>query len=287
MFAQDFLGGREYKIEDCYSEHESSYNDRLHFHDFYELSAIYEGTSRFLVNGSLFTMEKRSIQLIRPSDYHWQQTGEGEHIRYYNLTFSSEFLSEAMQSELEKGQEPLCVTAKAGEWDGILKLLQKTCEVFRQAPDDALGRIFIRSSIEMLCVFLLKGQDGGNRPQVQVAQEAVRRAIVYIGQKYREPISLADVAKAAGLSPTYFSAVFHRTMGVSFSGYLAEYRLRVAKRYLAAGELPVKQIAAVCGFTSYSYFVTVFKNCYGYTPGKLHGQRKEEAVREQADYTRL
>ena len=77
MFAQDFLGGREYKIEDCYSEHESSYNDRLHFHDFYELSAIYEGTSRFLVNGSLFTMEKRSIQLIRPSDYHRQQAGEG------------------------------------------------------------------------------------------------------------------------------------------------------------------------------------------------------------------
>lgn len=276
LSAADFLDGRDYKIEDCYSEHKSSYNDRLHFHDFYELSVIYEGTSRFLVNGSLFTMGKRSLQLIRPSDYHWQQTEAGEHIRYYNLTFSPDFLSEELRCELEKGQEPLCAEADPGEWKELLTLLEKSCEIFREEPDAVLGRIFIRTGIEMLCVFLLRKKDllfqkqeNKERPQLQIAQEVVRRAVAYIRKNYREPLRLADAAGAAGLSSSYFSAVFHQTMGVSFSRYLTEYRLQEAKRYLKMGELPVKQVAVVCGFSSYSYFVTAFKECFGCTPGRL------------------
>lgn len=280
LSAADFLDGREYKIEDCYSEHKSSYNDRLHFHDFYELSVIYEGASRFLVNGSLFTMGKRSLQLIRPSDYHWQQTDEGEHIRYYNLTFSPDLLSEPLRCELEKEQEPLCAEAGEEEWTELLTLLQRTCGVFKREPDAVLSRIFIRSSIEMLCVFLLERREKEDCPQVQIAQEAVRRAVAYIRKNYRERITLSDAATAAGLSPAYFSAVFHQTMGVSFSRYLTESRLREAKRYLKTGELPVKQIAAVCGFASYSYFVTAFREYFGYTPGILLKQNREKHEEE-------
>lgn len=269
LSAADFLDGRDYKIEDCYSEHKSSYNDRLHFHDFYEFSVIYEGTSRFLVNGSLFVMGKRSMQLIRPSDYHWQQTEAGEHIRYYNLTFSPDFLSEELRCELEKEQKPLCAEADLKEWKELLTLLQKICEAFKEEPDAVPNRIFMRAGIEMLCVFLLKRRESRKDMPVQLAQGAVRRAVAYIQKNYREPFRLADAAAAAGLSPSYFSAVFHQTMGISFSRYLTEYRLREAKRYLKTGELPVKQVAAVCGFSSYSYFVTAFKECFGYTPGSL------------------
>ncbi|HBA70624.1 MAG TPA: hypothetical protein DCZ40_14915 [Lachnospiraceae bacterium] len=264
----EFLNGRLYKIENCYSEHGSLYNNRLHFHDFYELSAIYEGKSHFLVNGSLFAMEKRSIQLVRPADYHRQQTREGESIRYYNLTFSPDFLSEPLRLALEETQEVLCVNARAEEWKNILLLLQKLHERFLREPDTVLSRTYIHSGIEMLCVFLLDRHQQESTPQIQNAHEAVRRAIVFIRKKYRNPIRLEDAAAAAGLSPAYFSSVFHQTMGITFSGYLTEYRLQEAKRYLQTGELQVKQIAAICGFPSYSYFVTAFKDAFGCTPGK-------------------
>lgn len=276
LSAADFLNGREYKIEDCYSEHASSYNDRLHFHDFYELSVIYEGTSHFLVNGSLFAMGKGSLQLIRPSDYHWQQTALGEHIRYYNVTFSPDFLSEELRCGLERGQEPLCAVVGSGEWPELMRLLQRLCEAFSREREEVAERIFIHGGIEMLCALLLKRQESGKRPQVQIAQEPVRRALAYVGKNYRERITLADAARAAGLSPTYFSALFHRNMGISFSRYLTEYRLREAKRYLLSGELPVKQVAAVCGFASYSYFVTAFKECFGETPGRLLGEGRRK-----------
>ena len=52
--AKEYLSNGLFSIQNCYSEAESSFNQQLHFHDFYELSLIYEGSSRFLINGSSF-----------------------------------------------------------------------------------------------------------------------------------------------------------------------------------------------------------------------------------------
>ena len=73
----EFLGGRDYRIWDCYSEHQSTFNNRLHFHSFYEMSIIYEGKTDFLISGNKFSLKNHSIQLVRPSDYHKQMTAEG------------------------------------------------------------------------------------------------------------------------------------------------------------------------------------------------------------------
>lgn len=52
----EFLNDKKYKIEGCYSDYDSTFNQTLHFHDFYELSIIYEGESGFLINGVALTM---------------------------------------------------------------------------------------------------------------------------------------------------------------------------------------------------------------------------------------
>ena len=71
--AKEYLSNGLFSIQNCYSEAESSFNQQLHFHDFYELSLIYEGSSRFVAAAG-------SLQLIRPSDYHRQMTDTGKHI---------------------------------------------------------------------------------------------------------------------------------------------------------------------------------------------------------------
>lgn len=271
----DFLEGRSYNIWNCYSEYASSFNNRLHFHDFYELSVIYEGSSGFLVNGNSFHMGKRSLHLVRPSDYHRQQTGEGEHIRYYNLMFSPDFISEELLAELEKGQKPLCASASGGDWEEILRLINRTYEAFLQEPEEPMTRVLVRGCVELLCVYLLKNSRDGNEPPMDIPQESVRKAINFIRKNYRKKLTLEEAAAAAGLSPTYFSGVFHRTMGVSFSRYLTDYRLKEAKRYLSTGEFSVKQIAGICGFSSYPYFVTAFRERYGCPPGAWQKREKK------------
>ena len=276
LISDYYLENREFNMWDCYSEHESSFNEQLHFHNFYELSIIYEGASRFLVNGEVFTMGIRSMQLIRPSDYHRQLTESGEHIRYYNLMFSAAFLSEPLLHELEKVQQPLCATVGTADWDDMLRLLKKIHKEFKQSSEDVLSQLYIRANVENLCIYLLRNQKAENTINPQLPQEPIRKAISFIQKNYRNPIYLSDAANAAGLSPTYFSMIFHNTMGINFSDYLAGYRLQVAQRYLQSSDLPVKQIAAVCGFSSYPYFVTLFKEHFGYTPGSYRSNIQKQ-----------
>ncbi len=262
-----FLQEKQFNIWDCYSEQHSNFNNRLHFHDFYELSVIYEGSSRFMVNGSEFAMGVRSLQLIRPADYHRQLTGDGEHIRYYNLMFSADFLSEPMLHAIEACPGPLCAAASAVNWKDILRLIQAIFREFTKAPDDPLTQLFIRCNLENLCIFILKHQQRENHTHTETMQEPIRRALSFVQKNYRHPIRLSDAAEAAKLSPSYFSSLFHATMGISFSAYLTGYRLQTAERYLRSSNLSVKQIAAVCGFSSYPYFVSAFKAVYDAPPG--------------------
>lgn len=275
LSAEFYLKNRKFDMWNCYSEYSSSYNNCLHFHNFYELSVIYEGSSGFLINGSLFSMKEKSLQLIRPCDYHRQITGKDEHIRYYNLIFTPDFLSEELLRELERNHEPIYTCAESSEWESILVTLQNMYQEFCNSPEDPLSVIFIRNSLENICVFLLRNRKNGSLSAEVHLQKYLQRAISYIQKNYRFPIRLSDAAEAAGLSPSYFSTVFRSAMNISFSNYLLSFRLQEAARYLSSSDLAIKQIAPVCGFPSYSYFVTAFRNHYGITPAAWRRHQAE------------
>ena len=129
---EPFLNGKPYNIEDCYSEQASLFNNRLHFHPFYEMSVIYEGGSDFLINGNVYTLGDHSIQLIRPSDYHRQQTGAGQHIRYYNIIFMSEFLTKQMQDVLGRTEGVLCANLSETDWCSCIRLARAVHRAFSE-----------------------------------------------------------------------------------------------------------------------------------------------------------
>lgn len=263
-----FLGENPYTLWDCYSEHGSNFNNRLHFHDFYEMSVIYEGSSDFLVNGTSLHMGERSVQLIRPCDYHRQQTGEREHIRYYNLMFTDGMLTDGLRDLLDRDDLPLYAILDGEVWRDLLALMSRCHEMAQKDPYGELTMQFIRGAIGIFCVFLLEGSAKSPPVPEDGPQECVRRAVGYVRRHYREKIRLRDAADAAGLSENYFSTLFRSVMGVTFSEYLCGYRLKIADGYLRAGDLSIKEIAPLCGFPSAEYFVTKYRLRYGVTPGK-------------------
>ena len=278
LYPDEFLGGRDYRIWDCYSEHQSTFNNRLHFHSFYEMSIIYEGKTDFLISGNKFSLKNHSIQLVRPSDYHKQMTAEGEYFKYFNILFTPEFISEDMRVEIEKDSVPLCINVNESDWRDMLKLTKNAYDKFSCTPDDPLTKILIRSAIESICVYLLRHIQTEKCAYEDSSYEPLRRAITYIHKNYREDLKLSDVAAQAGLSPTYFSAVFHKYIGTSFCHYLTDYRIQAAEKYLRSSDLSLKVIASVCGFTSYSHFVTVFKKYYGVSPSERKRRNSEKKL---------
>ena len=99
-------------------------------------------------------------------------------------------------------------------------------------------------------------------------KNAIPLALEYIRKHCDSDITLEDVAKAAWLSPTYFSRLFVQTTGMHFSDYLRQCRLERAKVLLATESLSVKEIATASGFRSAAYFIKLFSEAYGMTPGE-------------------
>ncbi len=99
-------------------------------------------------------------------------------------------------------------------------------------------------------------------------QMSVARA--YIEQFHGEDISLSDVAQLCGYSDAYFSRMFKKTFGKTYTAFLTECRIEHAKQLLKKGELSASEVSEAVGFHSFSYFCVCFRKMTGETPGKYH-----------------
>jgi AraC-like DNA-binding protein len=84
--------------------------------------------------------------------------------------------------------------------------------------------------------------------------------------RYFEPLDVAELAAAAGLSRAHFSREFRRTFGESPHGYLLTRRLERSAALLRTTDSSVAEICMSVGLQSVGSFTTSFKRAYGKTP---------------------
>ena len=96
--------------------------------------------------------------------------------------------------------------------------------------------------------------------------DAVTRAKKIIKTGAGEEISLGLVARAVNVSAGYFSELFHKATGLTFTDYVARVRVEKVKNLLQNPRLQITTIAYDTGFQSLSQFNRVFKQVTGVTP---------------------
>jgi AraC-like DNA-binding protein len=84
--------------------------------------------------------------------------------------------------------------------------------------------------------------------------------------RYSESVQVADMARAARLSPAHFSREFHRTFGESPHRYLLTRRLERAAALLRTTDRTVTDICLMVGLSSVGSFTTSFRRMFGVTP---------------------
>ena len=95
------------------------------------------------------------------------------------------------------------------------------------------------------------------------------RSVLYIDRHYMDPeLSLSSVANAVSVSPNHLSTLFKSKIGVGFSEYLTEVRIRQAKRLLITSDLRVSEFGERVGYQNMEYFSMLFKKNTGQTPSQ-------------------
>ena len=84
--------------------------------------------------------------------------------------------------------------------------------------------------------------------------------------RYADPLTVADLAAAARLSPAHFSREFRRAFGESPHQYLLTRRLERAAALLRATDRSVADICFSVGLASVGSFTTSFTRTFGVSP---------------------
>lgn len=93
-----------------------------------------------------------------------------------------------------------------------------------------------------------------------------------VHQQYDQELSLEIIADQLHYNPNYLSSVFKKEFGSNFGDYLQNYRLEIAKKWLAETSMTVKEISQRLQYNNPQNFIRFFKKKENVTPGEF---RKE------------
>ena len=124
---------------------------------------------------------------------------------------------------------------------------------------------------------LLEGLELGNdrapvpvRPEtLEAHRRCVERARSELNRRFREPLRLDDLARAAHASPFHLCRLFKAVTGMTIRRYLLRLRLAAGMGEVVAGEQSLSRIAVDLGFFSHSHFTAAFSKEFGLPPKEV------------------
>lgn len=96
--------------------------------------------------------------------------------------------------------------------------------------------------------------------------EQYKRVLDHVAMHYVGPITIEDMARVAGLSPSHFQRLFKLVLNETPYQFVMDYRIERAKAMLADAVRPLIDIALACGFSDQPHFTRLFKQATGQTP---------------------
>jgi AraC family transcriptional regulator len=152
--------------------------------------------------------------------------------------------------------------------------------VSEMTNESAAGRMFVETASLMLAAHLLRtyGDSGSCKSFESTAHRLdharLRRVLDHISVHLADEITVAELARVAGLSTFHFARMFTLAVGISPNRYVSRLRLEQAMADAAAGKLSLAQIAFKSGFSSQASFTRAFRRATGITPGEYRSDRQ-------------
>lgn len=128
----------------------------------------------------------------------------------------------------------------------------------------AAPRLYVEQTARWLATHLLSSHAGWRRDQDDdrhpgmIGDRRLTRVIEHMSARLHEDLSVADLAREAGISVHHFGRVFRRETGRTPAAYLLALRMDLARRLLRTSDLPVADIATACGYGRSAAFAAAF-----------------------------
>ena len=255
--------------------------EESHRHDCIEIMYIKNGAGCCIMNQTRYPVLRGDFFIFHPGDIH--SFIPASPLSYYNLLYSGDFFSpeekELIEScpmmQLGNGEGanrrkiniPLAEAVKVEE---MFSELEMECRAWKPESNLLRKALFFR-----LIFFVLRRSAFSISTPNNKHEQQLSLLFDYIAKYYAKKITIADMAKAVGVSPNYLNELLQKTIGQSITEYLLQYRVEQAKIALHNPENTISWVACCTGFYDASHFIRIFKHYTGITPGDYRKLQKK------------
>src|SRR5215469_17857190 len=101
---------------------------------------------------------------------------------------------------------------------------------------------------------------------ITYSDSSIARIQEFIGEHFKEDLTIDDIAKRGGMSVRNFSRRFKSATGESFSNYIQKLRIEAAKRLLESAEFSASEVMYRVGYSDERSFRRLFERHTGLSP---------------------
>jgi AraC family transcriptional regulator len=211
--------------------------------------------------------------MTRAAPSHWRWSGDVSVIQLYLSPFAvKDVAAQAYERHVREVELHDVTRADDPVLFGVAALLAQ------EARHGGLGgRLYVESLRTQVCLHVLRhyasvafreesSHGGLSRAQCRLLDE-------FIDENLDRDISLADLAGVVQLSTLHFTRKFRAEFGCPPHSYVIRKRMEHAMRQIAQPDIPLKVVAASCGFCDQSHMNRLFRRVLGVTPAEYRRSR--------------
>jgi AraC family transcriptional regulator len=154
------------------------------------------------------------------------------------------------------------------------RLVEATMRAMADAATAGADDLYAESAATFLTVHLLSWPDEeGRTAGIGPHDRRLRHAVEFMHANLALPITLADIAAAAGLSSFHFVRMFRAAIGEPPRRHLTRLRVEAACRRLERGDTSITDVAYLCGFSSSAHLAAALRRHTGMSPTQYRLRR--------------
>ncbi len=230
-----------------------------HAHDTYGIGILLEGGHRSWSGRGPVEAGPGECIAVNPGEMH-----DGHPVGRAARSWRMLHLDPALLADLDPGRSGTVEIVRPAFRDPALAtgLLAAHALLADPATDPMAGETALLRVLRRLL-----DRHGDRRIRSAKAAPCIRRAVDLIEAAPERPLTLADLAAAAGIGRFQLLRAFARDVGTTPHAYLLQRRVRLARAALARGETPAAS-ALLAGFADQSHLTRAFGRQFGTTPAR-------------------
>ncbi|TDF96231.1 helix-turn-helix domain-containing protein [Paenibacillus piri] len=221
-----------------------------------------EGEGYFITAGTERICRSGDITLLKPDTPHQYGTRKGQSWHFVWAHFSPQLMETSLLPV-----EPLLIHSLENESarDRIFQAFRRILADSRE-QSEYWHELCLNALREILILMAQKNS--------RKLDSRIEETLHLLSEHMRRPLTIDELAKTVGLSPSRLSHLFKASTGTSIVDTLNQMRIRQAALLLEHTELNASEVCDHVGFQNYNHFINQFRKRFGVSPSVYKKQAR-------------